>query len=63
VQVGDVTTHKMHGVGRVSAETVEQFMAVGATVVRALEAAAESGQLQPFAARRTCLSIQVTSGV
>jgi len=73
VQVEDVTTHKMHGEWvEVSAETVEQFtkpgrsgriIAVGTTVVRALEAAAESGQLQPFAARRTCLSIQVTSGV
>jgi S-adenosylmethionine:tRNA ribosyltransferase-isomerase len=59
VQVEDVTTHKMHGEWvEVSPETVERIrqtqrqggriIAVGTTVVRALEAAAESGQLQPF---------------
>lgn len=59
VQVEDVTTHKMHGEWvEVSAETVERIrqtqrqggriIAVGTTVCRALEGAAESGQLQPF---------------
>ena len=59
VHVEDVTTHKMHGEWvEVSAETVERIrqtqrqggriIAVGTTVVRALEGAAESGQLQPF---------------
>lgn len=58
VEVEDVTTHKMHGEWvEVSAETVEQIrqtqsaggriIAVGTTVVRALEGAA-SGQLQAF---------------
>lgn len=59
VEVEDVTTHKMHGEWvEVSAETVEQIretkasggriIAVGTTAVRALEGAAETGQLQPF---------------
>lgn len=59
VEVEDVTTHKMHGEWvEVSAETVEQIratvaqggriIAVGTTTARALEGAAESGQLQPF---------------
>ena len=59
VEVEDVTTHKMHGEWvEVSAETVEKIrktqsqkgriIAVGTTAVRALEGAAESGQLQPF---------------
>ena len=59
VEVEDVTTHKMHGEWvEVSPETVEQIcetqsqggriIAVGTTVVRALEGAAQSGQLQPF---------------
>ncbi len=59
VDVEDVTTHKMHGEWiEVPAETVEQIretkskqgriIAVGTTVVRALEGAAQSGQLQPF---------------
>ena len=59
VEVEDVTTHKMHGEWvEVSAETVEKIretqsnggriIAVGTTTVRALEAAAASGQLQPF---------------
>jgi len=59
VDVEDVTTHKMHGEWvEVPAETVEKIretqskkgriIAVGTTVVRALEGAAQSGQLQPF---------------
>ncbi len=59
VEVEDVKTHKMHGEWvEVSAATVEQIratqaqggriIAVGTTTVRALEGAAESGQLQPF---------------
>jgi len=59
VEVENVAQHKMHGEWvEVSAETVEQIratqvkggriIAVGTTVVRALEGAAESGQLQPF---------------
>ena len=59
VEVEDIQTHKMHGEWiEVSAETVEQIratkaqggriIAVGTTAVRALEGAAESGQLQPF---------------
>lgn len=59
VEVEDVKTHQMHGEWvEVSAETVEQIretqnqggriIAVGTTAVRALEGAAESGQLQPF---------------
>jgi len=59
VEVEDVTTHKMHGEWvEVPAETVQQIhqttrqggriIAVGTTVVRALEGAAESGRLQPF---------------
>ena len=59
VEVEDVTTHKMHGEWmEVSAKTVEQIrqtkaqggriIAVGTTVVRALEGAAQSGQLEPF---------------
>lgn len=59
VEVEDVTTHNMHGEWvEVTEATVEQIrttrsqggriIAVGTTVVRALEAAAESGQLQPF---------------
>ncbi len=62
VELEDVTTHKMHGEWlEVSAETVEQIretqsqqgriIAVGTTVVRALEAAAELGQLQPFSGK------------
>ncbi len=56
VEVKDVTTHKMHGEWvEVSAETVEQIcqtrkqggriIAVGTTVVRALEGAAVAGEL------------------
>ena len=59
VEVEDVTHHKMHGEWlEVPASTVEQIretkasggrvIAVGTTVVRALEAAAASGELQPF---------------
>ena len=59
VEVEDIQTHKMHGEWiEVCAETVEQIratkaqggriIAVGTTAVRALEGAAESGQLQPF---------------
>lgn len=59
VEVDDVTTHKMHGEWlEVSAATVEKIretkaaggrvIAVGTTVVRALEAAAAGGKLQPY---------------
>lgn len=59
VEVKNVAQHKMHGEWvEVPAETVEQIrstkvkggriIAVGTTVVRALEGAAESWQLQPF---------------
>jgi S-adenosylmethionine:tRNA ribosyltransferase-isomerase len=59
VEVEDVTTHKMHKEWiEVPAETVEQIrttkakggriIAVGTTVVRALEGAAKAGELQPF---------------
>ncbi len=59
VEVEDVKTHTMHGEWvEVSAQTVEhiratkaqggRIIAVGTTTVRALEGAAESGQLQPF---------------
>ncbi len=59
VEVEDVTTHQMHEEWmEVSSTTVEQIratkaaggrvIAVGTTVVRALEGAAQSGDLQPF---------------
>ncbi|GBE93022.1 tRNA preQ1(34) S-adenosylmethionine ribosyltransferase-isomerase QueA [Nostoc cycadae] len=59
VEVEDVTTHAMHEEWiEVPAATVEQIratqaaggriIAVGTTVVRSLEGAAQSGQLQPF---------------
>lgn len=59
VEVEDITTHAMHGEWvEVSAQTVAQIqatqlrggriIAVGTTAVRALEAAAVSGQIQPF---------------
>ncbi|MFN7500098.1 MAG: tRNA preQ1(34) S-adenosylmethionine ribosyltransferase-isomerase QueA [Dolichospermum sp.] len=59
VEVEDVTTHAMHEEWiEVSADTVEQIratqaaggriIAVGTTVVRALEGAAQLGDLQPF---------------
>ncbi|MFN6487297.1 MULTISPECIES: tRNA preQ1(34) S-adenosylmethionine ribosyltransferase-isomerase QueA [unclassified Nostoc] len=59
VEVEDVTTHQMHEEWiEVPAATVEQIratkaaggriIAVGTTVVRALEGAAQSGNLQPF---------------
>ncbi|MBD2296547.1 tRNA preQ1(34) S-adenosylmethionine ribosyltransferase-isomerase QueA [Anabaena sphaerica FACHB-251] len=59
VEVEDVTTHQMHAEWiEVSAATVEQIratkaaggriIAVGTTVVRALEGAAQSGSLQPY---------------
>ena len=59
VEVDDVTTHKMHGEWlEVSAATVEQIretkaaggrvIAVGTTVVRALEGAAAAGELQAY---------------
>jgi S-adenosylmethionine:tRNA ribosyltransferase-isomerase len=59
VEVEDVTTHKMHEEWvEVPATTVEQIratqnaggriIAVGTTVVRALETAAASGKLEPF---------------
>jgi S-adenosylmethionine:tRNA ribosyltransferase-isomerase len=59
VEVEDVTTHQMHGEWiEVPAATVEQVrstkasggrvIAVGTTVVRALEGAAQFGDLQPF---------------
>lgn len=59
VDVEDITCHKMHGEWlEVPASTVEQIretkasggrvIAVGTTVVRALEGAAGSGELQPF---------------
>ncbi|MEH2128189.1 tRNA preQ1(34) S-adenosylmethionine ribosyltransferase-isomerase QueA [Nostoc sp.] len=59
VEVEDVTTHKMHEEWiEVPAATVEQIratkaaggriIAVGTTAVRALEGAAQSGNLQPF---------------
>lgn len=59
VEVDDVTTHKMHGEWlEVPAATVQKIretnaaggriIAVGTTVVRALEGAAADGELQPF---------------
>lgn len=59
VFVEDVTTHKMHGEwAEVPVETVEKIrqtqqaggriIAVGTTVVRSLEGAATSGQIQPY---------------
>ncbi|HAJ64746.1 MAG TPA: tRNA preQ1(34) S-adenosylmethionine ribosyltransferase-isomerase QueA [Cyanobacteria bacterium UBA8543] len=59
VEVEDITSHKMHGEWlEVPASTVEQIretqasggrvIAVGTTVVRALEGAAASGELQPY---------------
>ena len=59
VEVEDITTHTMHGEWvEVPAETVEKIrqtqarggrvIAVGTTVVRTLEGAAQSGNLQPF---------------
>jgi len=59
VEVEDVTTHEMHKEWiEVPIETVEQIratkakggrvIAVGTTVVRALESAAKEGELQPF---------------
>ncbi|MDZ8221657.1 MAG: tRNA preQ1(34) S-adenosylmethionine ribosyltransferase-isomerase QueA [Nostoc sp. ChiVER01] len=59
VEVEDVTTHQMHEEWiEVPAATVEQIratkaaggriIAVGTTVIRALEGAAQSGNLQPF---------------
>lgn len=59
VEVEDVTRHKMHGEWlEVPASTVEQIretkasggrvIAVGTTVVRALEGAAAGGELQPY---------------
>lgn len=59
VETEDVTTHKMHEEWvQVPVETVEQIrktkaaggriIAVGTTVVRSLEGAAASGQLQPY---------------
>jgi S-adenosylmethionine:tRNA ribosyltransferase-isomerase len=59
VEVEDITSHKMHGEWlEVPASTVEQIretkasggrvIAVGTTVVRALEGAAAEGELQPF---------------
>ncbi|YAF95220.1 MAG: tRNA preQ1(34) S-adenosylmethionine ribosyltransferase-isomerase QueA [Nodularia sp. CChRGM 3473] len=59
VEVEDVTSHQMHEEWiEVPSETVEQIratqavggriIAVGTTVVRALEGAAQSGDLQPF---------------
>jgi len=59
VEVEDITIHKMHSEWlEVNAETVEQIrmtqsqqgriIAVGTTVVRALETAAARGQLEPF---------------
>jgi S-adenosylmethionine:tRNA ribosyltransferase-isomerase len=59
VEVEDVTTHRMHEEWiEVPAATVEQIratkaaggrvIAVGTTAIRALEGAAESGNLQPF---------------
>jgi S-adenosylmethionine:tRNA ribosyltransferase-isomerase len=59
VEVEDVTSHKMHEEWiEVSEETVEKIrktkqqggriIAVGTTVVRSLEGAAQSGELQPF---------------
>lgn len=59
VEVEDVTTHQMHEEWvEIPAATVEQIratkaaggriIAVGTTVVRALEGAAQSGNLQPF---------------
>ena len=62
VEVEDITSHKMHGEWlEVPASTVEQIretkasggrvIAVGTTVVRALEGAAAQGELQPFCGR------------
>jgi len=59
VEVDDITTHKMHAEWiEVSSQIVEKIhatkanggriIAVGTTVVRTLEAAAQSGHLQPF---------------
>ncbi|BAY85790.1 S-adenosylmethionine--tRNA ribosyltransferase-isomerase [Calothrix parasitica NIES-267] len=59
VEVEDVTTHEMHGEWiEVPVETVEKIrdtkakggriIAVGTTVIRALEGAAKEGELQPF---------------
>ena len=59
VEIEDITQHQMHGEWiEVSAETVEKIreakakggrvFAVGTTVVRSLEGASQSGQLEPF---------------
>lgn len=59
VEVEDITNHKMHGEWiEVSAATVEQIratksrggraIAVGTTVARALETAAQNGSIEPF---------------
>jgi S-adenosylmethionine:tRNA ribosyltransferase-isomerase len=59
IEVEDITTHKMHGEWvEVPRSTVEQIqktqanggriIAVGTTVARSLEAAAASGELQPY---------------
>ncbi|MDX2231164.1 MAG: tRNA preQ1(34) S-adenosylmethionine ribosyltransferase-isomerase QueA [Leptolyngbyaceae cyanobacterium bins.349] len=59
VEADDITAHEMHSEwAEVSAETVElihrtqasggRVIAVGTTVVRALEGASQKGQLQPF---------------
>ncbi len=59
VEAEDITTHQMHGEWvQVSAQAVEQIhqaqarggrvIAVGTTAVRSLEAAAQSGKLEPF---------------
>jgi S-adenosylmethionine:tRNA ribosyltransferase-isomerase len=62
VEVEDITHHQMHGEWlEVPASTVEQIretkasggrvIAVGTTVVRALEGAAANGELQPFSSK------------
>ncbi|NEQ28144.1 MAG: tRNA preQ1(34) S-adenosylmethionine ribosyltransferase-isomerase QueA, partial [Microcoleus sp. SIO2G3] len=59
VEVEDITTHPMHGewleVPAATVERIEQtrsqggrIIAVGTTVIRALEGAAQSGKLKPF---------------
>jgi S-adenosylmethionine:tRNA ribosyltransferase-isomerase len=73
VEVEDVTRHKMHGEWlEVPASTVEQIretkasggrvIAVGTTVVRALEGASAGGELQPYCGKQSCSSIPATSG-
>jgi len=79
VEVADITTHKMHGEWiEVNSETVDlihrtqtnggRIIAVGTTVVRALETAGKSGSLQPFVGKTDLFiypgyQIQVVDGL